>query len=179
MEVWNQPVVAFDTQMAAPQQGATPGAAEGTVQEVYVKTVMYYIAEVPQSWEAGFNKESIGTKVYEYILELDKEGSILGGRWISSDRPDFMWTQDRPKFTKYFAPLKELYKESVKHLNSLEWIGTVNRVMTLKEKLKKARAALNFRKITLQNVRVNNFVDKVKSKRRLAKLKKATNKLKV
>ncbi|TDJ03942.1 MAG: hypothetical protein E2O68_09200, partial [Deltaproteobacteria bacterium] len=178
-EVWNQAVVGFSTQMTTPIQGATPGAAEGTVQEVYVKTAMYYIVEVPQSWEAGFNQQSIATKVYEYILELDIEGNILGGRWISNDRPDFMWTQSRPKFTKYFAPLEDLYIEATKHLNSLTWIRTVNRVMGLKEKLKKARAALKFKKLSLRNVRVNSFISNVKTKRRLTKLKRATKKLKI
>ncbi|RLA62833.1 MAG: hypothetical protein DRQ88_05470 [Epsilonproteobacteria bacterium] len=179
MEVWNQPVVAFDSKMGNPQNGATPGAAEGTVQEIFVKTTMYYIAEISQSWGPGFNQDSIATKNYEYVLELDKDANILGGRWLSSDRPDFMWTQSRAKFKKYFAPLEDLYKKSTKHLNSLTWIRTVNKVMGLKEKLKKARTALKFRHLIGQNVRINKFVNAIKSKRRLRKLKNYSKKLEV
>ena len=31
------------------------------------------------------------TRDYEYLLELDADGNILGGEWISTNQPDFLW----------------------------------------------------------------------------------------
>jgi hypothetical protein len=28
---------------------------------------------------------------YEYYLEIDAAGKIIGGSWISETRPDFLW----------------------------------------------------------------------------------------
>lgn len=31
------------------------------------------------------------SRSYHFVLELDAEGMILGGEWISTNQPDFLW----------------------------------------------------------------------------------------
>jgi hypothetical protein len=31
------------------------------------------------------------TKSYNFILDLDSNYNIIGGTWVSTDRPDFIW----------------------------------------------------------------------------------------
>jgi hypothetical protein len=69
-EVWNQPIYAYETKIIAEKNCATPGAAAGTVREVTVETTMYYISEVDQHWSYVEKHDSIGTKEYQYRLEL-------------------------------------------------------------------------------------------------------------
>jgi Transglutaminase elicitor len=49
------------------------------------------------------------TSEYRYWLELDRRGRIVGGSWITRDRPDFLWAQSRPEFEGYFADVERIY----------------------------------------------------------------------
>ncbi|MBF0316190.1 MAG: hypothetical protein HQK50_16565 [Oligoflexia bacterium] len=113
-EVWNQPVYAYETKILAEKNGATPGAAAGTAREVTVETIMYYISEVDQHWNFVENHNSIQSKTYQYRVELNHQGKIIGGEWLSEDRPDFIWKQTRPEFHGFFAPLKSIYVEATR-----------------------------------------------------------------
>jgi hypothetical protein len=94
LEVWNQPVSGFKTTIVSESLGRSRGAARGTVKEVIVETEMYYGQEIQPKWSvAGAN---IFSKTYNYRLELSKSGKIVGGAWISEDRPDFLWSKTAP-----------------------------------------------------------------------------------
>ena len=56
-----------------------------------------YIVEVGYHHERGAydSRDAETTVDYEYVLELDKNGSIIGGKWLSYDRPDFLYGQRR------------------------------------------------------------------------------------
>ncbi|MBF0364081.1 MAG: hypothetical protein HQK50_00835 [Oligoflexia bacterium] len=118
-EVWNQPVHAFRSKIIA-EQAATADAATGTVKEVVVSTVITYTAEIEPNF---YPQNRAGTedfrvlKEYRYILELNRHGNIIGGEWISSDYPDFIWTQSRVRFVNYFASLAKLYQLSIRANN--------------------------------------------------------------
>jgi hypothetical protein len=46
---------------------------------------------------------------YEYILELDVNGNIIGGEWITETRPDMMWTKEKDvRFNDSKFPLSGL-----------------------------------------------------------------------
>ncbi|MEC7183587.1 MAG: hypothetical protein VXW15_12790, partial [Bdellovibrionota bacterium] len=109
-----------------PSRGADPR----TVKEVVLKTEVFYIDEEPHSEvnklvdfyeneldEDGEKGLMYGYNVddYEYALELDSKDRIVGGSWISYDRPDFIWKQEKPKFSGYFRNLKKIYKMSLKN----------------------------------------------------------------
>jgi hypothetical protein len=116
LEVWNQAVHEYSTRIVKETKGASKGAARGTVKEIEVITKMHYTVEVDAEWSMvpadNYRAESINT--YHYRLELNKKDEIIGGEWISEDRPDFLWKQTVPEFSGFFKQLEEIYNESVK-----------------------------------------------------------------
>lgn len=110
-EVWNQPVNSFESQITGARDGASDGAAPGTVKEVQIKTLMSYSVEVPQSTVAVGAKEQ--TVEFEYVLELNDRGQVIGGRWLSDARPDFLWRESTPTFQGYFRRIADLYQASI------------------------------------------------------------------
>lgn len=63
----------------------------------YVKTDVEYIAESPSSMDgnlADVIDTYTHTDHYEYILEVDADGDIVGGEWVGASKrahPDFLW----------------------------------------------------------------------------------------
>jgi hypothetical protein len=110
-EVWNQPVNSYRSEVLEQKEGASEGAAPGTVKEVTVRTRMSYTVEYASQTSPLGSREK--TTTYEYALELDKDGKIIGGRWISEDHPDFAWRESKPEFMGYFLALKKLYNQSL------------------------------------------------------------------
>ncbi len=111
-EVWNQPVEAYSVNVLSESRRASRGAAPGTAKEVVVETVVRWVAEVNNEWNrSGTN---LKTSSYRYRLELDSRGRIIGGEWLSWERPDFIWTQTKPSFSGFMASLKDLYELSVR-----------------------------------------------------------------
>ena len=114
LEVWNQPVHGYDSKVIKETLGASRGAARGTVKEIEIVTHMYYTVEVGTSWyflDDYDQSESVLT--YHYTLELNKNNEIIGGEWISDERPDFLWKQTTPEFSGFFKQLEEIYNKSI------------------------------------------------------------------
>ena len=76
---------------------------------------MGYTVEINPQWQATNNTASHqdSAKSYRYKLELNTYGQIIGGEWLTADRPDFLWSQDPAAFTGYYANLGPLYSASV------------------------------------------------------------------
>jgi hypothetical protein len=51
----------------------------------------------------------IGTAHYTYDLELDRSGSIVGGKWLTFDRPDIVWMPNHFNFVGKFSDLNSIY----------------------------------------------------------------------
>jgi len=115
-EVWNQPVIGYVSQVLGEKQGASEEAAPGTVKEVTLRTWMQYVVEVRQGWKKEIVKDAYRTMTYDYRLELNNKGEIIGGEWLSETRPDFIWKQQTPKFSGFFKDLEKIYKKSVSYL---------------------------------------------------------------
>lgn len=115
-DVWNQPVKGYESSIV----GTVPVTAEdiqnGIAQKLRVKTEMIYgdeleyYSEETEKWYAKKNehvgwvsKEPVtgtsmqldSTRKYEYILELNNAGDIVGGEWISESRPDMLWMKKK------------------------------------------------------------------------------------
>lgn len=96
LEVWNQPISGYKTKILGESRGGSPGADARTFKEVVVETTIYYGAEIYPRWEsAGSNMAS---KTYKYRLEINRRGLIVGGEWLTEERPDFMWANSTPQF---------------------------------------------------------------------------------
>lgn len=110
-DVWNQPITSYNSSVLGEEAITASDAASGIARRVRVKTNMtygeelkFYTPELAASGARNFvSKEPVtGTvhqefrvKPYEYILEIDTAGKIVGGTWVSGTRPDFMWMYAR------------------------------------------------------------------------------------
>lgn len=124
-DVWNQPVTGYESEVVG-EVALTPfDLSNGVDKKIQVKTKMifgeelvFYSAEEAANGTLGFvSKEPVtGTpaqtfkfKNYEYVLELDRSGNIIGGEWLSETRPDFLWLRAKdPKFLDGKLPLSGL-----------------------------------------------------------------------
>lgn len=115
-QVWNQPVFAYTSTVDRTSDEVYAGAAPGTVRIAAVTTRVRYIGELGAAWEAmpyeRFPWQG-SEETLRYRLELDGNGDIIGGEWDTHARPDFLWTEERPDFTGYFAALMTIYEASI------------------------------------------------------------------
>ncbi len=124
-DVWNQPVSAFESQFHE-EHAVTPAEyRNGIDKKIRVTTTMYYgdeleffteeaLAEdilsfVSKNPVTGTPAQLTSARQYEYLLELDSFGKIVGGEWISESRPDMMWMKEKDaKFRDGRFPLEGL-----------------------------------------------------------------------
>lgn len=124
-DVWNQPVTSYESAVVGEVAVTPKDIKNGVERKIRVKTKMtyaeelqFYNAESAAAGELNFvSKEPVtGTpaqaylsKNYEYVLELNKEGNIIGGEWISETRPDMIWGKAKdPSFNSSKFPLSGL-----------------------------------------------------------------------
>lgn len=107
-EVWNQPIVGYNSKIIRENLSPDSGAARSTVSEIRVKTEIFYVNESLPTWNVvrGTKDQIIERMEVQYRLELDSNGKIVGGEWESADRPDFLW--DKVKTTRYHGLLSNL-----------------------------------------------------------------------
>lgn len=109
-EVWNHPVMSYKSRLIKRNLKPDKNTAQGSVKMLEVETVVQYIAEVQSSWETtnGTSDQLIKETKYRYFLDLNASGEIIGGQWISGDRPDFLWLM--PKAKKFHGNMSHLAK---------------------------------------------------------------------
>lgn len=114
-QVWNHAVNEYVTTVVNDQLSPASDSAPGTVKRVRVKTVMSFILKIKEnSWEPvlGTDYQINDVRNYEYYLELDASGKIIGGEWISGARPDFLWLMAKAnQFDGMFARLSDLLND--------------------------------------------------------------------
>jgi hypothetical protein len=116
-QVWNQPVYGFTSEVQSVSTDVYPGAAPGTTSVATVRTSMRYIVEMGPSWSAmpfaDFTAQG-SESTYDYTVELDAHGDVIGGEWISTRHPDFLWTQTAPRFSGYFKEVATIYEAATR-----------------------------------------------------------------
>lgn len=111
-EVWNHPIYSYETKVLNKTKRISPSAAKGTKKEITVETKIVYITEVGQTWKKNWNDKSFKKVTYKYVLELGRFGRIIGGRWLSFKRPDFIWKETVPYYRGILSGLDQLIKKS-------------------------------------------------------------------
>jgi hypothetical protein len=124
-DVWNQPVTSYESQMHEEVALTNLDVRNGVFKKVRVTTKMTYAEElifwsqkavdlgyvgfVSKEPVTGTPSQSFSDRSYEYVLELDSFGNIVGGEWISETRPDMIWMKGRdPQFRNGKFPLAGL-----------------------------------------------------------------------
>lgn len=124
-DVWNQPITGYSFTTAGEETVTPEHRSSGVERRVRVNMTMEYGEELkfftPELEAAGHRNfvskmpvtltpaQKNLTKNYSYILEIDQGGNIIGGEWISSTRPDFLWMYERAKkFKNSPVPLANL-----------------------------------------------------------------------
>lgn len=125
-DIWNQPILGYESQILQEAPATSAQMQLGIAKTVRVLTVMsfgdeltfpgnastsgqrHYVSKEPIT---GTVDHAIGTRKYEYILELNQNGEIVGGEWVSITRPDFLWIKKRDnQFVNGVMPLGGLMK---------------------------------------------------------------------
>jgi hypothetical protein len=135
-EIWNQPVFGYKSEIVSERTSNFVNPTKKTRKQVKVKTRMDYANDGGRMfWEQDDPEEEFyawweptngtpnyrgGHKDFEYILDLDKKGNIIGGHWLSYERPDFIWV----KRSKGFIGTGFLYG-IVGYLNDLKDLAKV------------------------------------------------------
>jgi hypothetical protein len=112
-EVWNHPISAYESQVVS-ETRPDQNAAATSVKTVRLRTTITYVHENGHDWQPvlGTPKQDYKKVVYYYKLDIGVNGEIIGGNWISKQRPDFIWLESRPrKFEGTLARLGELLND--------------------------------------------------------------------
>jgi len=112
IQVWNQPITKYEYTLGKTSK-PTNTSAPGTVKEQAVSFTMYYVKETYPV--ATAHEPLILNKKYNYVLDLDANGNIIGGSYDKDqwERVDFMWSEEGPAFFGYFERLDTIYKASI------------------------------------------------------------------
>lgn len=116
-DVWNQPIAGYESNILGDVTVSESEKASGISRKIRIATKFIYGEELqlytPEKaaqrpeifwWVSkqpvtGTNIQQFRHKDYEYIVELDSSGRVIGGTWITETRPDFLWMYGRaPKF---------------------------------------------------------------------------------
>lgn len=110
-DVWNQPVTAYTSSIVGEEAVSELESSTGVARKVHVKMTMIYGEElkfytpalaatgihnfVSKDPVTGTVHQEFRSRTYDYFLEMDAAGKIIGGSWISETRPDFLWMYQR------------------------------------------------------------------------------------
>jgi hypothetical protein len=129
-DVWNQPVVSYSSKEISEEDVPLLLQRRGVSRRVRIKLTMtygeelkFYTPELAAQGLTNFVSKLPVTKTphqkflsrdYEYIVEINGTGDVIGGEWITQTRPDFIWHYARSKIFKNapmpLAHLKNIYR---------------------------------------------------------------------
>lgn len=98
-EVWNHPLTKYESVIE-----------EKNGKKAIIRTKMTYVDVVEKnSWNP--HPAVIGYMTVRYELEMDARGNIINGKWLSKNRPDFLWTVKKSeKFEGYLYDVLKLVR---------------------------------------------------------------------
>jgi hypothetical protein len=112
-DIWNQPVTGFSSVVTGEEMVTVKQRRAGVERRIRIQTkfsygeeLKFYTAELASTGIKNFVSKLpvTGTphqefrhKDYEYIIEVNFDGDVVGGEWVTETRPDFLWaiTRDR------------------------------------------------------------------------------------
>ena len=151
-EVWNQPVRSYEVThsavVTATKANSLAGVTDGSSDYEFnddadsfrhIKLSLRYITESAQTLDGNL-ADTLDTYTrtdrYEYVLELDADGKVIGGEWVGDSKtrhPDFLWLPTVKKETELAAEgsksgtgikwseVKDLLNQSVGETSGFNW----------------------------------------------------------
>lgn len=109
-EVWNHVAVSYDSFLLA-QSAPVASSARGTVVRQLVEMKVRYAGAISPKLHPviGTPAAEYLDSRYQYWLDLNKDGEILGGEWQDGAQPDFLWIQGASEFKGKWQKLREIY----------------------------------------------------------------------
>lgn len=129
-DVWNQPLTGYSASVLSEESVTPEQRSRGVERRLKIAMKMTYGEELkfrtPELEKTGIKNfvskspvtlteaQKFLSKDYQYIIELNASGNVIGGEWISETRPDFLWMFERSKNFKNspvpLANLKNIYR---------------------------------------------------------------------
>lgn len=117
-EVWNQVVKDYDSEILEADLPPSFDSAKGTKKVVRIRNKVRVVFNiVKNSWmpALGTPNQTYKELLYEYDLDLDRNDNIIGGKWRSKVRPDFLWmVKKTSEFNGDFSSLKRLIRDQAR-----------------------------------------------------------------
>jgi hypothetical protein len=114
-QVWNHLPHHYTSTIRNMNLPPLSSSAPGTVNMIRVRTIVSYVYLLTRnSWTPviGTSGQRYTNRTYDYYLDLDSSGNIIGGDWISNQRPDFLWLDRKSTtFTGIYSRLPELLND--------------------------------------------------------------------
>ena len=98
-QIWNHPISGYKMKIGEPEKYTESyglSVAPNTKYLVNVDIEISYITESEPLFNDVRNEDYELSKHYKYTLELNEKKEIIGGSWISSHAPDFIWIPRQP-----------------------------------------------------------------------------------
>ena len=110
-QVWNHAAISY-TSTTLGEAYLNDTSSILAVKRIKINTTVKYTASIDPSKTPvmGSDLEKYDIRKYAYYLELDEKEKIVGGSWISYERPDFLWYKKKDKFEGHWSKLYEIYK---------------------------------------------------------------------
>lgn len=109
-EVWNHVAVHFSSSSIS---GNPPSkqSALGTVKRIRMESLVTYAGAIAPKFTSviGTNLAEYVNHTYEYYLDINERGEILGGEWLGEKRPDFVWIQKESEYKGDWQDLNKIY----------------------------------------------------------------------
>lgn len=110
-EVWNHVAVGYESSFKGTYE-VGENSAFNSVKRIRMETIVSYAASIAPKFSPvlGTPEAEYAYYTYEYYLDVDDQGNIIGGEWIGETRPDFLWVQATSNFAGYWSTLNEIYQ---------------------------------------------------------------------
>lgn len=110
-QVWNHAANSYESKIIQTVSGQESTSVSGTVKRYKMKTKIVYSASIdPTESPVIMTKlAQYESRTYTYWLDVNTKEEIIGGSWVSSERPDFLWVKPKAVFTGKWAALNEIY----------------------------------------------------------------------
>jgi len=109
-EVWNHVAVSYESTLLA-HSAPLESSAPGTVTRQLVEMNVRYAGAISPKLQPviGTPAAEYLDSRYQYWLDIDRDGEVVGGEWQDGAQPDFVWIQGAANFKGKWQELSKIY----------------------------------------------------------------------